>query len=289
MSLAGGDLTTLPMAQSYLDSPPSATVLVPLITRSSRVILSYLNRSMIYPRAVTQQFNGQGTRALVLPVWPVIGSTLTSLVISGVTVPIAPQISNTATSPNVGFGYRFQPWSGAPPGDVAVVELVGYYYLNGNQNIVVSYNAGYQVTGEVPTEVNYTPLQPYGTWATDQGVTYTNSGVALVAVNNSSPGPGEYVVPNPETSLTYNYIFNSADVAAGLLINYGYIPSDLEQACLDYIGERASYRKRIGMRSQGLAGQETFSYDVMSSIPPYIRAMLQPYVTVISPNIGADT
>jgi hypothetical protein len=282
MSLAGGDLTTLAAVKGYIDSAPPDTVLSGLVIRVSRLMLSCLNRPLLVPRAYTEQFDGTGTRQLMLPNWPLL--SLISLTISGTVVPISPQATPGAFG--VPFGYRFQPWNGMPPGDPAAVQLVGTRFHHGNQNVVVQYTAGYQVTGEVPTVASYTPLVPWGSWATDQGVTYKTSGVALTAIPSGSPSVGQYVPPSPgAASPVYTYTFNAADVTAGLLINYGYIPADIEQAAIEFISERASYRRRVGIRSQSLAGQEVMSYN-LAGISDFVKTTLADYISVIPPATG---
>lgn len=287
MSLAGGDLTTLYEAQNYLDAAPSQQVLSGLITRTSRQILTVINRSTIVPHTVTEQFDGTGTRQLVLPSYPIIGSTLNSLTIGGVSIPISPQTSDSSLSSNFNWGYRFHPSRGVPPGQTAVVELVGYVFWPGRQNVVVSYAAGYQVTGEIPLATSWPPLAPYGIWATDQGVTYASTGAAL-AVTNESPSPGQYVPPSPSASPPVNsYTFAQADIAAGIRLAYGFVPADLEQACLDLIALKAARRRRPGVRSQNLAGQESLSYD-SAGIPHDIMSVILPYVSPVPPALGAS-
>jgi|SRR5579885_1376970 hypothetical protein len=288
MSLLGGDLTVLATAKAYLDSPPSDAVLGPLITRISRFILGYLNRGLIIPRTVTEYYNGQGTQQLVPAGWPII--KVNSLIISGINIPVAPQINNN--TPNINapvYGYRIVPWNGIPPGEAYDLELINAWFVQGNQNVVLNYTFGYGVTNEVPLTPTWQPLAPYGIWASDNGVFYKSSGVQLVAVNNPNPSPGFYTPPAPDAAQPTNvYIFNPSDISQGLLINYGYIPSDLEQVCLEMIAERATYRKRVAVRGQGLAGQETMQFDLSTGIPLYAKYMLQPYVNVIPPAIGAD-
>ena len=289
MGLANGDLTTVSNYNAYAASPLNQAFLQAAIPRMSRMILTALNRSSLVPRTFVQQFNGNGNCELILPNWPVL--KLTSLLISGVTINLAPQANINPPPSNPPWGYRYQPWDGLPPGDPIDLELVGgAVYYPGNQNVVVTYNAGYQVTDEVPNAATYVPLAPYGIWATDQGVTYASSGLALTPVPaNTAPSVGQYSPPAPDAATPiYNYSFNVADVASGLLINYGFVPSDLEQACIELISERASYRSRVGVRSQSLAGQETMAYD-LSALPPYIMASIRPYMSVISPNIGGNT
>lgn len=286
MTLASGDLTTVANYNAYASSPLPSTFLKPTISRISRMILTELNRSILVPKTYVEQYNGTGTTALVLPNWPLL--TLSSLKVSGAALSLSPQ-PDDPEPPALPYGYRFQPWSGLPPGDPAVLELTGgAYYLYGNQNVVVTYDAGYQVTGEVPNVASYTPLAPYGIWATDRGVVYTSSGAALIAVTGSTPSAGHYVPPAPDAaSPTTAYTFNAADITAGLLINYGFIPADVEQACIELISERSSYRTRVGLKSQSLAGQETIAYE-LSALPPYIMASLMPYKSVIPPSTGAN-
>lgn len=286
MSLATGDLTTPADVQAYLSSQPTDTVVRGMVPRISRMILSYINRSLIVPKTYTDQINGTGTNMLVLPNWPVL--SVSSLVVSGQSLSISPQ-SGSAGSFSLPYGYRFQPWDGLPPSSAAVLEGTGgVCFWRGNQNVVVTYKAGYQVTGEVPNATTYTPLTPYGIWATDEGVFYTSSGTQLVAVTSGPPAVGHYIAPTPEaTTPVLTYTFNATDIASGLLINYGFVPADLEQAAIEWIGERLAYRLRMGVRSQSLAAQETITFD-LSGVPKYIQAMCNPYVSVIPPNIGAS-
>lgn len=298
MSLASGDLTTLADAQAYLGTTIPASVLSPMITRLSRSLGAYLNRGLLVPHTYLQQFNGQGTYALVLPEYPLL--RLDSLTISGVSSAIAPQLGSDI-SPTNPYGYRFQPWDGIPPGNPAVLELVGgSRYLYGNQNIVAGYRAGYQVSLEVPTSATYAPLQPYGRWATNEGVTYASTGATLVPSTGSTmPTVGVYIPPTPESNpVVSNYLFNSTDVSSGLLIAYGYVPSDLEQVILEIIAARNIYRLNPGIMSQSLAAQESISFGSPFGgrggsagsgfgFGNYIDALM-PYKSVLPPAMGAN-
>lgn len=294
MSLASGDLTTIATAKTYVQPLPSDTLLQGLISRVSMMIRGHLNRGILVPTAYTEQRDGTGTRQLVLPHYPLIGSTLTSLKVSGVSIPIAPQVGDTnAPPPTVPYGYRFQPWNGLPPGSPAVVELIGFYFSFGHQNVVVQYSAGYEVVNEAqsvpanPGPYTITPLTPFGSWATDQGVKYAATGVALTAVSGA-PATGQYNAPNPgASSPVNNYTFASGDAGAALLLSYGYIPADVEQAALETIAERASYRTRVGVRSQVLAAQETINYDT-GGLSNWVKEALRSYVSVLPPAMGAN-
>jgi hypothetical protein len=222
----------------------------------------------------------------------VVGSTLASLLISGTPVSLAPQ-SSDSTASTAPFGYRFQPWDGLPPGMPAVVELTGIWFYSGRQNIVATYTAGYQVTNEaqaIPSSpFQVAPQTPFGSWATDQGVTFSATGAALTAIASGTPAAGQYLPPAPDISTPRaNYTFAAADVGKGVLLSYGFIPSDLEQIVLELIAERASYRSRVGLRSKSLATQELFTYDD-KGISSWAVDALWPYCSVISPPIGAAT
>lgn len=276
-----------------MPSAPSTTILQRVIPALSRTILGVLNRPLLVPKLYTQQFNGSGTNALVLPNWPLLDTPALTLNVSGADITIAPQDSDTNVI-STPWGWRYQPWDGLPPGNPAVLELVGGAgYCWGLQNVVLSYTAGYRITGEAATipatPFHVTPAQPYGLWATDEGVTYAATGVALVAIPfPGTPTIGQYIPPAPDLAIPrLYYTFAAADVAAHVLLSYGFIPADVEQLTIDLIGERLAYRGRIGLRSQSLAGQESIAYD-LSGITAYIRRALADYVSVIPPATGAS-
>lgn len=289
MTLVAGDLTTLAVAKGYIDPLPSDPIVAGLVTRISAMIRSTLNRSYLFPRTYTRQFDGTGTQQLVLPDYPLI--SLASLTISGVSLSIAPQL-NDSVSAFPPFGYRFQPWDGLPPGMPAMVELVGTAFWSGRQNVVASYTAGYQVTNEArtisATPYQLAPLAPQGSWATDQGVTFAATGVALTAIVSGTPTTGQYLPPAPDiSSPRAYYTFAAADTAKGVLLSYGFIPADLEQVALELIAERASYRRRVGLRAQSLASQESFTYDD-AGISKWAVDDLYHYISVLPPSVGAS-
>ena len=289
MSLATGDLTTLASVKAYLTNPPSDQVLSGLITRISRLIQAELNRGLLVPRFYSEQYDGTGTAQLVLPHYPLIGTAANpglTLTIGGTSIPLAPQ-SNSSSSFNTPCGFRVPTWNGLPPGNPPIVELIGYRFWHGRQNIVVTYTAGYQVVNEAwVCAASITPQTPFGIWATDQGVFDITSNVALTAVTGI-PATGQYTPPNPNAATpVLNYVFNAAQVGHNIQLNYGYIPAELEQATIELIAERSVYRNRVGVRSQMLASQESMSYD-LSGIPKYIYEMINPYVSVLPPPMGA--
>jgi len=288
MTLAAGDLTTIATVSAYLTNATSSAVLQGLITRISRMVLTELNRGVFVPKDYAQQFNGTGTRSLVLPNYPVLD--VSTLYINGASMNVANQDNDAVVAP---YGFRFQAWDGVPPGDPLVLEFVGGALLwPGGQNVVVNYRAGYQVTDEaqtIPSVSAYTitTLAPYGIWATDEGVTYAN-GTALTPTTSATPGVGQYLPPAPDiSSPRLFYTFNSADAGAGVLLSYGFVPADVEQAVIELIMDRTAYRARPGLRSQSLAGQETITYET-SALSKFVSETLGGYKSVLPPAIGAN-
>jgi hypothetical protein len=167
----------------------------------------------------------------------------------------------------------------------------GGIFWSGARNVAVAYRAGYQVTdeeGTIPalTPFTITPIQPFGSWATDEGVTYAD-GTALVAIASGTPTVGQYLPPNPTAATPRNhYTFATADAGEEVLLSYGFIPADLEQVILGMIAEQAAYRNRPGVRSQMLASQETIVYDT-SGMTAFSRSILSAYKSVLPPAMGA--
>ncbi|MGH6842823.1 MAG: phage head-tail connector protein, partial [Methylocella sp.] len=149
----------------------------------------------------------------------------------------------------------------------------------GLQNVVISYNAGYQITSEsavIPATLPYnvTAKSPYGDWASDVGVVYSNGG-PLAAVTGT-PAAGQYDVVNGV------YSFAQADAGSTILLTYGYVPADLASCCMDWAAERYAYRSRIGQNSKSLGGHETMAF-IVKDIPGFAASVLSPYRRVVMP------
>ncbi|HEY2446244.1 MAG TPA: hypothetical protein VGI20_10955 [Rhizomicrobium sp.] len=268
--MAANDLCRLADVKAWLGRTDtnSDAVLTALVSRASRQILSYLQRSAILPRTVTEIRDGTGGRFLVLRHWPVL--SVTSLVVAGQTIP---PINSGGSSP----GWALEPWDGTPPGRAQEIVLCEYYFgyrgAGKSQNTQIVYRAGYQVSGEAQTVANEIAIvtAPYGAWASDAGVTYAD-GTPLAAVTGA-PAIGQYqLTPDAPGS----YTFNSGDDGAAVLISYGFIPADLADACIELVSERFRYAQRIGEKTHSLGGNETVSFD-NSRFTPLVAALLQPY------------
>jgi hypothetical protein len=265
------DLASLDAVKAWLGNTAvtSDAMLSGLITSVSRTILAYINRSFILPASRNEVRDGTGGRTLMLRDWPVIA--VQSLLVNGSAIPVN-------SNPPLGSGFILEQASPYPPGAMQRLTLPSQLFSRGLSNVSITYTAGYQVTGEawtIPgTPFQVTALGPYGDWATDQGVTYV-SGTPLVPVP-SGPARGQYSVSAGK------YTFAAADAGLGVLISYGYVPSELKQACIEAVGERFKARDRIGIQSKTLASQETITYTT-KDLPEPIKMMLSSYKSVVTP------
>ena len=270
------DLVDLADLKSWLDvqSTDDDALLGALITQISRTILTYLDRASILPAAHVETRDGGNEAALILRQWPV--TNIVSLTINGTVIaPASPLVPGGVRT----SGYVLEPASAAPPGRMQKLALRGKLFTCGVQNVAISYQAGYQISGEaalVPLNAPYTVAAqaPYGAWASDRGVAYAN-GTPLAAVA-ANPGTGQYSV----AAGTYTFAVGDADSAVTL--TYGYVPADLAFCCMDWAAELYAYRDRIGQRSKSLGGQETLSF-IVKDVPDFVASALQPYRRVIAP------
>lgn len=262
------DLCSLDDVKSWLalTNTQSDALLPGLITASSRNILEYLNRSFILPALRTEVRDGTGSRKMMLKEWPVLA--VQSLTVDGAAI-------LPCTDPPFGSGYILEAADAYPPGHMQRLTLTSRVFASGLSNVTVAYTAGYQVTGEawaVPADpFKVTVATPFGSWGSDQGVTYAN-GTALVKVS-ANPTAGQYSVAGGV------YTFAEADLGAAVLISYGYVPAEIRQACIEAVGERFKVRDRIGVQSKTLAGQETITYSA-SDLPAAVKLMLNSFMAV---------
>lgn len=267
------DLTTLAAVKAWLGLPsaagPNDATLSALVTAASRAIYATLSRSGLLPQPYTETIDLE-TRRVYLRQWPVL--QVNSVLWRGIAVP--PDLNANIEA---SVGYALQPGDVAPPGRPQAIDLVGEMYRPGRQALVVSYTAGYGVQSEAQTVPASAPLQlstfaPYGPWASDLGVVYAATGVALSRVS-IAPAAGQYAVG------AGLYMFSTPDAGQAVSISYGYVPQDIAQAALELAAERFRAAERIGLRSKSIGGQETISYDT-SAISAPVLALLQPYKRV---------
>jgi hypothetical protein len=202
---------------------------------------------------------------LQLKEWPILG--LASVSVGGIAIP-------QSLSPRQP-GWTLSPWNGVPPGRAQTLSLAGYAFCEGRSNVAIAYQAGYQVTNEAQLVEGGTAVASavYGPWAADVGVTYAN-GAPLVRVR-SAPSPGQYALDAEAGT----YDFAAADDGATVLLSYGYVPSDLADACIELVAERYKYAQRIGEKTHSLGGNETVGFDT-TRFTPLIVSLLQPYRSI---------
>jgi hypothetical protein len=272
------DLVSLAQAQNW-GGAANVAFNAQLITSVSRQILTWLQRPSILPTTYTETIDSRGQSRFMLRNWPVL--SVSALVVDHIAVPAARSPASTgvtqATFPN--YGYLLSPWDGLPPGLPQWIDVDNFFWPwpYGRDDVSVTYRAGYQITAEpgivsavAPLQVN--AIQPFGAWASDEGVTYAD-GTALTPVP-VAPSAGQYSVAGGI------YTFNVADADAAVLISYGYVPADLANAAAQWMAELVEYQQRIGLRSKSLGGQETMSW-IVSPIPPMVQQALWPYRRVM--------
>jgi hypothetical protein len=264
------DLTNIAALKAWLGLPsgasPNDATLAALITAASRAIYAALSRPGLLPQSYSEVIDGESER-LFLRHWPVL--QVTSVTLDGLAIPPA---APAGAPPSLGYLLRAD--DAAPPGRQQALDIFGRRVRPRRQNVVVDYTAGYAVQGEaqvVPTATpwNVSALAPFGPWASDLGVVYVATGVALSAVL-SAPSVGQYCVAGGA------YSFSAGDAGVGVAISYGYVPQDIAQAALELAADRFRAAERIGLRSKSLGGQETISFDT-SAISAPVLALIQPY------------
>jgi hypothetical protein len=267
------DLATLAQFKQWVANAPASAddaLLSALITSASGSILSYLQRQSLLGQTFTERYNGYGESSKMLRKYPVYA--VTSVLIGQTNVPVQ-------TAGNlIMYGFVYDQWDNMLPGNPQQVRLIGYEFCWGQQNIQIVYKAGYFVPSEawtVPASGPYTvaAAQLNGPWSLDGGVTYALTGVALELVS-SAPTVGQYSVA------AGIYTFAAADEGAALIGSYSYVPSPLNQACLEMTSEAYRYRNRIGERSHTLQGSQTVAFD-NSRLTGAIKMMIEPYRMVV--------
>lgn len=266
------DLTTLAAAKQWagITSSDSDVLIARLITQASRSICNVTDRPFFLPTTISEVLDGSGSHAVDPQRFPVL--SLTSLSINGEAITEAPAlVFNTAPQP----GWVLDAWDGTIPGNAQRVTLRGRHFQRGQRNIALTYIAGYQVRGEAQTipatgAATIIADQPLGRMGADGGVTLAD-GTALTKVTGV-PATGQYAVDLASAT----YTFAIADAGQAVLLTYGFIPADIENACIELVGERFKYMDRMGIASKALGGQETVSFS-LKSMPDYVRDTLANY------------
>ena len=260
------DLVTLAQVQAYVGGAagvPQAK-LGQLITSVSMAIVAATNRSSILPKTYTEVRDGS-PRGIMLRNWPVISVASVTVGSSGTTF---------GPSVNGALGYLIDTPDDPPAGSPQMLTAPFGGIPRGDANVVITYTAGYQITGEPQTAgASVAVVAPFGAWGLDQGVSYAAGG-ALAAVQAGKEALGAYSVSGG------TYTFSAADAGAPVLISYGFIPADLANAALEWIADRLAYQDRIGVASKSLGGQETVSFRI-GATPDFVKAMVANYTNQV--------
>ena len=276
------DLTTTAAVKSWqgLTTADSDAAIAGIVSASSRAILGFLGRPIILPKVYTDRYDLRpGMRRTILRNWPVV--SVASVQVGGNALQSVDPQSGGSRS---GYGYiaDVDPWGGAPPGAAGGITFLddpSTLAAYRPQAIQVTYTAGYQDTDtfEIPAGGGAQAATPfYGNWASDMGAVYADTGAALTKVSGS-PGEGQYAV-----SAVGTYVFSAADAGRSVTAAFGYVPSDLVQACTELAAQRFVSGSSVGVNSKSLGGQETVSYD-RSALPETVLKLAQPYRRVVAP------
>lgn len=272
-------LTTLDSVKGWLGLPltpsPSDPTLYTCINGATSAIMAYIGRQTVLPRGWSETHDGRlNGRRIFLDVFPVI--SIGTVVVDNRVV--LPYDEDRIGEPY----YRLHENTNSCPGVSQYVDLYNVRTYRGRQNVLVTYDAGYQYSesltieevdvtdssGTVTQVCQVVASAPYGAWAMDVSVSYIDG--AMLNKVSSSPGKGEYQVDNG------TYTFNAADIGEQVAISYGYIPSDLTSACIQMAALTFKMGSNVGLRSKSIGGQETVAYS--TSIPSTVTQMLNPYI-----------
>lgn len=281
------NLTSLANVKAWLNLTATTddAQLTRMIAMASNAIFNYTSRPNVARKTYIETRDGAGNDALTLKNWPVVSVAKLQVgnpsnYMAGIAIPTAGNIPAAPALGQPGFTFEM-PDSGDIAGNPQVLSLSGYIFPCGRSNVQITYDAGYCIIGEAasvpatPGPYTVQPLCPSGPFAQNDGPTYA-TGVALTLVKTLSGTAGQYTIAvDPSTGLA-TYTFNAADQGAAILLNYSFIPADLEQACFEIVGERYKYKGRIGVVSTTLGGQETMSYS-QKPISDFVKGILQPY------------
>lgn len=250
-----------------------------VISQATRFILNYISRPNIARTTFTEVKNGSGTNKIMMRQWPIV--SVASISVSGQALASASGTTPGYVVEQVSGGISGRPQmigisSGLSSYDSASCDYRNSGFPRGQGNVTVVYDAGYAVMDEAYTvsgaAITVTTIN--GPWAQDDGIKYA-TGAALVKVA-SAPAAGQYSVTQDAATLLPTYAFNAADNGRGILVSYSFIPADLEEACMELVGERIRTAPRIGQTSHSSAGGLVVAFST-KNMHDYIRAILDQY------------
>jgi hypothetical protein len=280
------DLTTVAAANNYLNQPGvDASIIQGLITAYSRAVLTRTGRRNLSSiQNYSETYSGSGSDRLQLRNYPILA--VSSLVVGVTAIPQSPRPTQVgwvidtsgsqatlalrgASSNGLDGFSRFSRGQGnwGAYGNAPPLGYSPYRFVEGVQNVAVSYTAGYvldaiaeaQTVPGTPGPYTVAVDQADDFWL-DQGVTLED-GTALTGVP-ATPGPGEYTPPAYGVAPLGVYTFNAAQqgVEVNISYQYGGTPEDLSEAVTEWVGDVYRSRQWIGQKSQMQPGVGTTSY-----------------------------
>jgi len=248
------NLTTTARVKRYLGQPGNNVdaLIAELIPAASRTIEAYTSRQYPYVTRTSKRMTGSGSAILALPDTPIVA--VSALAVGGVGIP-----ESDGTS-------------GGFLADDTAVNLISYgkFPMSPPLQVTCSWVAGYKETeaGTIPTANTPTLTPTTGGRATVAVSVTTVAGVPLTEVT-SGPVAGQFSLADGV------FTFNSANSGTLVEMEYYYIPSQVEQACVEMVALDLMQRSNVGTKSKSLAG-ESISYEDRG-MTPSIKEMLQPF------------
>ena len=268
-----GDLTTLKHVKEWLRVTDGVTddLYSRMIQATSAYIQSWLNRKLALQ--TYHEFRdgiGMGAGRNVMSFGEAPAYSVALLKINGVVIPASPD--GGIQQPGYGFDTD-QIWLADTSLAGTRFGTISASFPRGRRNVELIYDAGYVTVDEAQT----IPADPYAVqtnflWVKNVKVTWPD-GTLLTKVS-LGPLTGQYMVDSEGT-----YTFSVADTGKDVLITYGYIPPEIEQACIQLIGLRVKEMDRIGITSKAVGG-ETISYT-QKDMPTDVQTLLNQYRKVV--------
>lgn len=91
--------------------------------------------------------------------------------------------------------------------------------------------------------------------------------------------PGYYFTPTMLMLNGFAFSRGYGNVVITYTAGLTAIPPDLEQACIELVGQRYREKDRIGLSSKGMAGETTAF--ALKELPDTVKAALQPYRRIL--------
>lgn len=281
------DLTTVAAVNDILlqDEDVDAAVIQTMITNYSQNVLTRTaRRNLSRILSFSESYSGSGSETQLLRNYPILA--VSSLSVGGVSIPASTgptgagfvlDPSGSQAAIQIRGGGRIGNWSaGESPwrgggwgnGNAPPLGLPQYRFVEGVQNVLVAYIAGYAL--EIPAEEADVPATPgpytvpvanAANFWQDQGVTLSD-GTPLEAVSGT-PGPGQYAAPAFGVAPLGVYSFNAAQQGVSVNISYSYggTPYDLAEAAGRLVAVQYRRRQWLGQTSQTQPQVGTTAYS----------------------------